>query len=167
MPTIDKIIEDNLHLVFGSKNRLMKMDGFDYAFSVSTNISENGKDYSQTEAVRIGMIADELVLNSIKAIYGVENPHRASNIHESRKIKGRIRFNVYEDKRNYILSCQDNGCGILEENKNRVFDNGFSTRGTTGIGLGMIRDHVTDLGGRTYFDSEVGVGTTFYVKLPK
>lgn len=167
MPTIDTIVEQNLNLVFKSRHIIMGRNGFDYQFLLSCDISKGGKDYSQPEATKIGMIANELVLNAIKAIYGVEEPHKASNIDELKEICGRVEFRAYEDDGTYVLSCQDNGCGIPEESKQRVFDNGFSTRGTSGIGLGMIGGHIRDLGGRIYFDSEFGKGTTFYVELPK
>jgi len=145
----------------------MERKGFDYQFSLSCDISEEGKEYPQLESTKIGIIVQELVLNAIKAVYGVEQPPRAPNVEELKDICGRVEFKVYEDGEKYILSCQDNGCGIPEEDKQRVFRDRFSTNGTSGAGLGIIRGHVVKLGGRIYFESEEGEGTTFYVELPK
>ncbi len=64
----------------------------------------------------------------------------------------------------------DNGCGIPASLHERIFDPFFTTKEVgrgTGQGLAVSRSVVcTKHGGRLWFDSEVGKGTTFYVRLP-
>lgn len=67
------------------------------------------------------------------------------------------------------ISVSDTGCGIPEENMDRLFDPFFTTKEVghgTGLGLaisyGIIREH----GGYLEVDSEVGQGTTFTIYLP-
>lgn len=72
-----------------------------------------------------------------------------------------------EDARTYIISVSDNGRGIPPENLDRVFERGFSTFGTSGIGLSLSRARANALNATIDFQSEVGAGTTFYLYLPK
>ncbi len=72
------------------------------------------------------------------------------------------------------LSVSDQGEGIPEEFRNRIFGkfeqaDASSTRakGGTGLGLSIARSIVEKLGGTLSFESERGAGTTFHVELPE
>lgn len=63
----------------------------------------------------------------------------------------------------------DNGSGIPPETLPRIFEPFFTTKEVgkgTGLGLAMVRSIVTKMGGTIECSSEVGVGTTFSVKVP-
>ena len=64
-------------------------------------------------------------------------------------------------------SIEDQGTGILQEHLRRIFDPFFSTK-QAGSGLGLTTSHsiVQKHNGHITVESEVGVGTTFYVYLP-
>jgi signal transduction histidine kinase len=67
------------------------------------------------------------------------------------------------------LSIEDNGCGIPDELKQRIFDPFFSTRqrsGGTGLGLAISEGIIEQHGGRIRVESQVGAGTTFHILLP-
>jgi signal transduction histidine kinase len=65
------------------------------------------------------------------------------------------------------ISFSDNGKGIDPELAPKVFIPSFSTK-TSGMGLGLAisKKIVENVGGKIYFESEPGVGTTFYIELP-
>jgi signal transduction histidine kinase len=67
-----------------------------------------------------------------------------------------------------VLDWSDNGCGIAEANLPRVFDAFFSTKPTTGTGLGLsFTKKIVELyGGSIAAESRQGEGTTFHLKLP-
>lgn len=66
-----------------------------------------------------------------------------------------------------LLEVQDTGVGMSDEMQRRVFEPFVTYReGGTGIGLGLVREIVSELGGRIEVESEQGVGTTFRVALP-
>ena len=83
-----------------------------------------------------------------------------------------IRITCEEDLDYWKISVSDNGIGIKEEFKDKVFqifqrlhtDNEYPG---TGIGLAICKK-VADLhDGRIWFDSEYGQGTTFHVTISK
>ncbi|MCX2958788.1 MAG: ATP-binding protein, partial [Serratia symbiotica] len=61
----------------------------------------------------------------------------------------------------------DDGSGIDPAIAARIFEQGFSTKGTErGIGLALISGHLEKLGGNIDFESEPGVLTQFFVLIP-
>ena len=68
------------------------------------------------------------------------------------------------------VAISDNGCGIAPEYANKVFDPFFTTKEVgrgTGQGLSIARAAVvTRHGGTLDFETEVGRGTTFFVRIP-
>lgn len=72
-----------------------------------------------------------------------------------------------------VISVQDNGIGIPEEDQSRVFERFYRVEkgrarknGGTGLGLAIVK-HITQLyGGTVGLESQVGKGSTFTVTLP-
>jgi two-component system nitrogen regulation sensor histidine kinase NtrY len=65
------------------------------------------------------------------------------------------------------ISVSDNGEGIPEEMRARLFTPNFTTKTSgTGLGLAMCKSIAEQARGRIWFETERGVGTTFYVELP-
>ena len=73
-----------------------------------------------------------------------------------------------KEKQKVVIEIADNGTGIAEENKPRVFHLFFSTKGRqgTGIGLSVTKKIIEEHQGRIWFESEEGGGTRFIVELP-
>ncbi len=69
---------------------------------------------------------------------------------------------------NLIFEISDNGTGMDEETKHKVFSGFFSTKGSRGTGLGLLVTSkiVMEHEGQIFFESTVGIGTTFTIKLP-
>lgn len=63
----------------------------------------------------------------------------------------------------------DNGCGMDEEIRRKLFTSFFSTKGSRGTGLGLMltQKMVRELGGRIEVDSTVGLGSSFRIALPR
>lgn len=79
-----------------------------------------------------------------------------------------IGLKYIEDK--YVQAYfKDNGPGIPEEIRDKVFSPYFTTKPKgigTGMGLDISKQIVESHGGKIYFDTEVGKGTTFYIEIP-
>jgi len=72
------------------------------------------------------------------------------------------------DGRTWVrLTVTDNGTGMSEERKARIFDDFYTTKKEgTGLGLSIVRRLVIDLDGRIEVESEEGMGTRMIVYLP-
>lgn len=68
------------------------------------------------------------------------------------------------------VSVTDTGKGIAPENRGRIFQPGFTTKPMgigSGLGLALSKQIVEeDHHGRIWFESELGQGTTFFVRIP-
>jgi len=87
--------------------------------------------------------------------------------------KGHIRVSATYNDREVIVAVEDTGIGIPKDKYHLVFQefqqvDSSSTRryGGTGLGLPVSKRFVEAHGGRIWFESEEGVGSTFYVALP-
>ncbi|MEZ4796891.1 MAG: ATP-binding protein [Flavobacteriaceae bacterium] len=105
----------------------------------------------RTQLIRV---ITNLVKNAIQAISQIENP--------------KVEIQLKDDDSNVIIIVSDNGHGISEENKPKVFEPKFTTK-TSGMGLGlaMIKNIIETYNGSITFTSKVGEGSIFKVKLPK
>ncbi|MCK5722267.1 MAG: ATP-binding protein, partial [Gammaproteobacteria bacterium] len=63
----------------------------------------------------------------------------------------------------------DNGCGMDEETKEKIFRRFFSTKGSRGTGLGLMitKKIIDEHEGAIEFASEKGKGTRFVIRLPE
>lgn len=65
------------------------------------------------------------------------------------------------------IIIQDNGRGIDDEIQTRIFELHFTTKTTgSGFGLAICKNIVEACGGAIWFETELNVGTKFFVKLP-
>ncbi len=75
-----------------------------------------------------------------------------------------LTFGVFTKPGELLISVKDRGCGIADDAKDKVFENGFSTKGRgRGVGLYHTKQLVESLGGMISFESQVGIGTCFMV----
>lgn len=97
-----------------------------------------------------------LILNAADALKGKE--------------EGRIHISTsVANAGNLIINVADNGRGIPEQDKRKVLDLFFTTKGTkgTGLGLPMVQKFVDRSGGQLKFQSEEGKGSVFTMIFPK
>ncbi|HEX3761413.1 MAG TPA: ATP-binding protein [Kofleriaceae bacterium] len=89
---------------------------------------------------------------------------------DKRAGRGRLGVRTRVDGDCVEIAISDTGAGIADAHRERIFDAFFTTKEVgrgTGQGLAISRTIVVDRhGGTLTFDSEVGVGTTFYVRIP-
>jgi len=120
-------------------------------FEVSWPAERNVFIYADKE--HLNGIFSNLLKNSIQAI----PPER----------KGLIRVGLRVDRDHVTVSVSDNGTGIPEALKKRMFTPNFTTKSSgTGLGLSIVRKYVEGAGGRVWFESEPDRGTSFFVEFP-
>lgn len=79
-----------------------------------------------------------------------------------------LSFGVFTQPGNFLLTVDDKGSGISDENKEHIFEKGFSTKGTgRGVGLYHTKKLIESLGGKILVVSQEGCGASFIVMFGK
>jgi two-component system nitrogen regulation sensor histidine kinase NtrY len=81
--------------------------------------------------------------------------------------RGIIEINYLITNRNILVTIKDNGDGIPELMREKIFEPNFTTKSSgTGLGLAFVKNSIENAGGKVWFDTVTGEGTTFYLNLP-
>ena len=120
------------------------------------------RNYHQVPAVegnesRLGQIFLNLIVNAAQSM-----PERAVEENE-------INVRVTTDGDQVLVEVQDNGSGMTDEVRRRIFDPFYTTKPIgegTGLGLSICHSIVTSMNGTIEVESVPGLGTTFRVRLP-
>jgi len=134
---------------------------------ISPLLKEKEIQFSLPGDVKINIVTDKFRLHEI-----FENLIRNSIDFVS--LRGKISVDVQNNKNMLVFSVHDNGVGIPKEKQSNIFKKFFQgdtsqTRkhGGTGLGLVVCKGLIEGLGGKIWFDSQEGSGTTFYFSIPK
>jgi signal transduction histidine kinase len=98
-------------------------------------------------------VMNNLLKNAIQATQNREN--------------GKIFVRLVLNENNVKIEVQDNGVGISDELKERIFVPHFTTKSTgSGIGLSVVKQIIEFHQASIKFESTVNIGTTFRIELP-
>lgn len=110
----------------------------------------------KADSFRLSVILNNLVSNAVK-YQKPEEPNPAV----------KLLMNVNAKEADIII--EDNGVGIIEDHLNNVFKmffrSNFSVKGL-GIGLYIVKEALTKIGGEITVESKYGVGTSFRLRVP-
>jgi len=96
-------------------------------------------------------VFNNILKNAVQALEGFNNPV----IEIAREFR----------EEGVVISIEDNGCGIDEELKSKIFTPNFTTKNTgSGLGLAMVKNIMVGFGGSIGFVSEKNEGTTFILE---
>lgn len=81
--------------------------------------------------------------------------------------EGIIDINLWRREHMIVISVTDNGTGIPEELREKMFSPNFTTK-TSGMGLGLaiVKNIVENFSGRIWYETVTNEGTTFYLEIP-
>jgi len=81
-------------------------------------------------------------------------------------VNGFIHLHLFQKENKAIIKVTDNGTGIPEEMKDKVFQPKFTTKDSgSGLGLAIALNMIESMNGRLYFESAEGGGTSFIIEL--
>ena len=84
------------------------------------------------------------------------------------KPEGKVFVGLTSTENGFVIRVKDNGKGIKEEDKDRIFLPNFTTKsGGSGVGLSLTYNIVQAAGGTISFESQEGEGAEFIITLPK
>ncbi|MBR9913458.1 MAG: GHKL domain-containing protein [Algicola sp.] len=118
-------------------------------------ISEDTELMANFDRTQLIRVVTNLVKNGIQAI-----PDEQSH--------PKIKVTVSSENDMAKIAITDNGIGITEANKDKIFEPKFTTKSSgMGLGLAMVKNIVETYQGNITFTSQLGEGTTFIVTFPK
>ena len=121
--------------------------------TIVTNIAQ-GRFMIEGDREWLGRAFSNLIINAFQSAG------------EGKPVK--VEVNLFKkDRQTVRIEIKDNGMGIPENIRDKVFTPNFSTKYTgSGLGLAIARKGIEHANGKIWFDSHEGVGTEFYIELP-
>ncbi|MEQ9229641.1 MAG: ATP-binding protein, partial [Cyclobacteriaceae bacterium] len=139
------------------KDLIKDLSNYDGAEHVAA-ICEIPNDFRfHTDPIRLKIVLKNLIDNSIKY----------RKLHE---VSSRVVIRAYANDENVFIEIEDNGIGISEEHLEYIF--GMFKRATdqrhgSGLGLYIVKDVVSSLGGKIELSSTLNEGSKFTMTFPK
>lgn len=146
-----RYIVESLHSLANAQNLILRVE------------SDQGKIAMDYDPERLSQIIHNLISNAIKFTPS----------------GGKVTLNVATDLTGFgslpslNIRVTDTGAGVAPDELPHIFERFFQAKnqehaksGGTGIGLSLTRELIKTMGGEIRVESTVGVGTTFFVRLP-
>jgi PAS domain S-box-containing protein len=116
------------------------------------------REYESLEAIKcfpdqLNQVWSNLIQNAIHAM----------------NYKGKLTIKLYKEDSYQVVKISDTGTGIGKDIIDKIFKPLFTTKAAgegTGLGLDIVKKMLTSHSGDIKVESEIGVGTSFYVYLP-
>jgi|GEM_PF-5404704 signal transduction histidine kinase len=78
-----------------------------------------------------------------------------------------IKISTQQFENKIVISVKDNGIGISNDVAQNIFKPSFTTKSSgMGMGLALVKNMVETMSGKIYFESQINIGTTFYIEFP-
>jgi two-component system nitrogen regulation sensor histidine kinase NtrY len=127
-------------------------------------------DIFNEDFIKFSSLEDEIItrLDRTQLIRVITNlvKNAIQSIPEEQENK-QIEVDVFREEGNVIITVKDNGKGISEENKARIFEPKFTTKSSgMGLGLAIIKNIIENYNGTITFESKENIGTEFFVSFP-
>ena len=131
------------------------IDFFKSKENTSFEFKNNGIEsaFIRGDLDQIVRVFNNIINNAIQAIDDTGN--------------GKVNISLSKKGGFFKVSIFDNGCGIQDAVKKKIFEPNFTTKTTgTGLGLAMVKQIVDAHNGNVYFESSAEIGTTFFIEFP-
>lgn len=139
---IGKVVEETLDF--------MKLSIMSRHINVHYDVHYDGVSFFDPDMMKLVIM--NFISNAIDAVTG----------------KGSIRIEIKEEEKYVVIVVNDNGAGMSEDVRKNIFNPFFTTK-DKGVGLGLFIVHNIVQAHKGYIEVESteGVGTTFFVYIPK
>ncbi len=123
-------------------------------------IPENIAAFCQVQPEAKNIVTDPALLKRILS-------NLVNNAVQAMPNGGELGIRAYRESGDTVINVRDNGTGIPEEVKPKLFTPLFTTKPKgQGFGLAVVKRMTEALGGTVTFESQEGKGTTFILRLP-
>jgi signal transduction histidine kinase len=150
--TLPKGTMERINLVEIARHALSLFEQSDN-LSITLNTSGLSEAWVNSDREQLGRALINLVKNGMQAI-----PEGKPGI---------IRIGLIARGNGYVLSVEDNGTGIPDELRDKMFQPNFTTKSAgMGLGLAIVKRIAESAGGRIWFETHTGLGTSFFIEIP-
>ena len=156
----------NVNAIIIEVERFLKRiigEDIDFSMSLAPELRNVRADSGQIEQVLLNLASNsrDAMPSGGHIVIGTEDVELAAGDGESSDLE--LREGGYS-----VISVSDDGVGMDEETRSRIFEPFFSTKRDQGTGLGLASAYgvVAQHGGAIQCESEPGSGTTFRIYLP-
>lgn len=159
---------DTLSQIAGSFSAFAEMPAPNNSvFDLSKVLRQVINLYNSSDVIVESSIEDEAMVEADKDIFQrILNNIVLNAIQSVEDSPVRLKIDLVKKSEKCELSVSDNGRGIPEEVRDKIFLNYFSTKSTgSGIGLALAKKGIENAGGNIWFESKEK-GTTFFISMP-
>ena len=151
-PARFKLRELDASTLIGEIADLVRAQATEQHVALEVYVEGDGSTTFEGDAEQLKTCFSNLVINAIQAMPD----------------GGRMTITLRPGEHEQVIEFSDTGSGIAEDDIQQIFEPYYSTK-ETGIGLGLplTRKIIEEHGGRIEVTSELGVGSTFKVTLPR
>ncbi len=158
----EKATEISLNNLVGTVSRLLQRQMESHEIKVAVSGLENTDFQFTGRSHPIEQILINLITNSRDAILQKRE--------QNARLRGKIEISNSWDEESLWIRVSDNGGGIQDSMRERVFDPFFSTKEMgqgMGLGLSISYSLANSLGGELSLESTSALGSTFLLRLPR
>lgn len=149
-PALPNLIDTDINQLISETVLILSPQAVKKEVSLKTELEKN-LPRIKTDPSQLKQAFINLILNSLEAI----------------EDKGEITISAHQDKNRLKIVFQDNGKGMSEETKSKIFTPFFSTKeGGTGLGLGIVERIIQNHKGEIKVESTLRKGTIFTLSFP-
>ena len=145
-----KLVKVNLKSVITSAVNLFNKND---DITITTNYNNDKELYTQGFEKDILRVINNILKNAIQSI--------------DKNTVGKINIKINQDNKFITIAITDNGKGIPEEMKSKIFHPYFTTKTSgTGLGLAIVKNIMNEIGGKVSFEDAENGGTRFLLLFP-
>lgn len=158
--SVDRLSEMISEILYEDKRNVISTDKlFNFIFAQTSPLPYASmikyENFAKESLIRVNKIRiSRAIINAI------ENGYNAVD-----KREGNIHINVESKQENVYINVRDNGYGIKQEVIEKIWNKGFSTRNSTGLGLDFIKRVIESHEGSSYISTIPGEGTCLTIVL--
>ena len=168
--TVSKIEGGNLNFnkTFFSLEKLAKeVVSKSEPLANASNVKVSVKNEQNLPKVLADISKIKIVLENL-----VDNAVRYTSLSDEKR-KSKVDVFLYKKNSHIVFKIEDNGIGISKDDEKYIFQKFFRGKETmkyrtqgTGLGLYISKSIIEKMGGKIWFESGFGKGSTFYFTLP-
>ncbi len=171
---MNELIEDIINLSHLDENAKgaehVDVDVLDIVKQVKKELEKK----AQNKGVSVNIKGESAVISAIPVILKECIFNITDNAIKYNNTNGKVDIDIENTAEKLTISVSDNGIGIPEDERERVFERFYRVdksrsrdKGGTGLGLSIVKHAVSIHSGKLNLDSEEGKGTTITISFPK